>query len=148
MPMLGMAVGLNVDALLPFVSKMINNINQTNYQCEPLKHIQRGVAQSNPASLMAATRMLSGLRGVSFSLMNLKMAPATGPGGKGLNGKRLEELDGIITISALNPQTLLMALGSMPSSPLAGADIPADGTAVPLPPFPMVPADGEGGDKR
>lgn len=139
-PMLGVAIGLNIDELLPFVSKIINSINQAHYQCEPLKRIQQGIAHSNPAALMAATQMLSGLRGVSFSLMNLKMASGTQTSVKGLNGKNLESFDGLITISAMNPQTLLTALGSMPSSPFAGVNIPTDGTAVPLPPLPMAPA--------
>ena len=132
---LGVAVGLNMDAVLPFVTKILTEISVADYQCEPLKDMQRQLMRTNPKLfLRGVTTVLAGVKGISLALLNVDLDPAAA-----LSPRKVKDLDGIITVSTENPHRLLLAARNMPNSPLAGLNIPEDGTAVSLPPIPMLP---------
>jgi hypothetical protein len=132
---LGVAVGLNLDAVPPFVTKMLTGLSQTEHQCKPLKDMQQQLMRTNPEIILrGATAVLAGIKGISLALLNVNLDPSAA-----LSPQKVKDLDGIITVSAENPQALLRAARNMPNSPLAGLNIPEDGRAVPLPPLPMLP---------
>ena len=132
---LGVAVGLNIDAVPPFVSKMLTEISQTEYQCEPLKDVQQQLTRTSPKGfLLGVTTVLAGVKGISLALLNVNLDPSAA-----LSPQKVKDLDGIITISTENPQALLRAARNIPNSPLAGLNIPEDGRVVPLPHLPMMP---------
>ena len=132
---LGVAVGLNIDAVTPFASKMLTEISHAEHQCEPLKDMQQQLTRTNPEIILRGlTTVLAGVKGISLALLNVNLDPSAA-----LSPQKVKDLDGIITISAENPQALLRAARNMPNSPLAGLNIPEDGRAVPLPPLPMMP---------
>ena len=132
---LGIAVGLNIDAVPSFVTKMLTEISHAEHQCEPLKNMQQQLTRSNPEIILrGATTVLAGVKGISLALLNVNLDPSAT-----LSPQKVKDLDGIITVSAENPQALLRAARNIPNSPLAGLNIPEDGRAVPLPHFPMLP---------
>ena len=131
----GVAMGLNIDAVLPFVTKMLSEISQAEYHCEPLKDMQQRLMRTSPEGfLRGVTTVLSGVRGISLALLNVNLDPSAA-----LSPQKVKDLDGIITVSTENPHALLLAARNIPNSPLAGLNIPDDGSAVPLPPIPMLP---------
>ncbi len=129
----GFGLGFNMDALLPFLTKTVQNILQTPYECAPLKDIKQKLATSNGmAAIGMASGMLAGLQGISASVFNID-------GSIDLASKKpdIKAVDAMLTLSASNPQSfIMMAANFVP--PLASLQIPNDGTAVNLPlPLPI-----------
>ncbi len=129
----GFGLGFNMDALLPFLTKTVQDILQTPYECAPLKDIKQKLATSNGmAAIGMASGMLAGLQGISASIFNID-------GSIDLASKKpnIKAVDAMLTLSASNPQSfIMMAANFVP--PLASLQIPNDGTAVNLPlPLPI-----------
>ena len=131
----GLGLGFNMDALLPFLTKTFQNILQTPYECAPLKDMKQQLAASNgTAALGMVSGMLAGLQGVSATVFDID-------GSIDLENKQpnINSVDAMITISAANPQSFLMMVKNF-APPLAGVQIPSDGSAIDLPvplPLPM-----------
>jgi hypothetical protein len=119
------ALGLDVDALAPVVQTLWQQAISADYQCEILVAWQQQLRQSNPALLSLGTAMLSGIRGIGAALY----APASGSEAADSDSLRL-----MLTLSATDPAALVARLQAL-SPDLAAITLPADGSAVELPPL-------------
>ena len=137
-PLLGLGLGFNMDALLPFLTKTYQDILQTPYECPPLKDMKQQLAASNgTAALGMVSGMLAGLQGASATVFSID-------GSIDFENKQpnIKSAEALITLSAKNPQNFLMMIKNF-VPPLAGLDIPTDGTAVDLPlPLPIPTQEG------
>lgn len=131
--LLGLGIGLNVDAFMPFVNGVFSRLTQAKYLCKPLQNFQQKlIASGGPAKLGMFAGMLSGLQGVSLSIFDVDGnvgAPGTRP--------QVNSIDALLSISSKTPQSLIAAASSMAPN-LANIQIPADGTPVDFPvPLPV-----------
>jgi len=133
-PVFGLGLGINVDAVSPFIAKAIQSFTAKEYQCELLMQVKQSLQESNPAmALGMMSGMAAGLQGLSVAVMDIDGAMPTQPG----MPPDIKSLDAIITISSANPQQLLAMLANFqPGMP--PIQLPADGTAIDLPiPLPL-----------
>ncbi|WP_455200271.1 hypothetical protein [Kaarinaea lacus] len=138
-PIFAFGLGLNIDAVSPFIVKTIQDFTSKEYQCEFLAEAKMGLLQSNPAmALGMMSGMVAGLQGISATILDIDgnfdfSQQGTPPD--------IKSIDAIITISSANPQQLLMMAANMqPGMP--PLQLPPDGTPVDFPaPIPM--ANGE-----
>jgi len=120
-------IGLNVDNVGSFLIKQWTNIVQKQYSCSVLQDMQQDLRAHNPALLTQALGMAAGVRGLALSLLSVRISE-TGSA----NGPMPEDVDALFSLSAKDPAALVhMASAMFP--PLAGLQIPADGTPVSLP---------------
>ncbi|RFA27003.1 hypothetical protein CAI21_15740 [Alkalilimnicola ehrlichii] len=126
----GLALAINSEQLTPFIQTTWRRITQAEYSCPMLLDMQADLRAQNPAMLGMFTAMLGGLQGVSVSLFDVELAPAA-------FGQMPEvtQLSGLVTISAKDPNALLMSAGMIPG--FGSLQLPADGSAIPLP-LPMM----------
>lgn len=125
----GFGLGINIDAIAPFVTKFIQDFTAQNYKCQFLAEMKQKMQASNPAMAVGMmTGMAAGVHGASISLLefegnfdpNMKMPPD------------IKKLSAIVTVSAKNPQMLLMMLSQMqPGMP--PIQLPPDGKAIDFP---------------
>ena len=128
----GSAVGFNVDALGSYSANVLNNLSLAKYQCQPLVEMQQKNAASKQGLAMAMfSGFAAGLQGFSTNLFDLSFEDTTAT-----EPVALKTMDALLTISAKDPQTLIMAAKGMAPPSLAGLQIPTDGSAVVLP-FPL-----------
>ncbi|VAW85744.1 hypothetical protein MNBD_GAMMA16-91 [hydrothermal vent metagenome] len=127
--LLSLALGLNVDALLPFITKMTADLTTIPYSCEPLKEMQMAIAdnQQSPAVAMASM-VLSGVKGLSLSLLDIDFV-VSDEGSK----PDIKSVDALVTISANDPSALLSKALAMAPAPFNTLQVPADGQAVDFP---------------
>ena len=138
-PIFAFGLGLNVDAVSPFIVKTIQDFTSKEYQCEVLAEAKMGLLQSNPAmALGMMSGMVAGLQGISATILDIDgnfdfSQQGTPPD--------IKSIDAIITISSANPQQLLMMAANMqPGMP--PLQLQPDGTPIDFPsPIPM--ANGE-----
>jgi hypothetical protein len=123
-PLLAAALGLDVDALAPVVQGLWKQFTTADYQCEFLQAWQQQARQQNPALLALATTMISGVRGVGAAVYDVQLDENVQP----------ESMRAILTVTADDPAALLSRL-QMLNPALAAVRIPADGSAVRLPPM-------------
>lgn len=128
--MLGFAVGIDVDQLVPVLTKLWRQFIDAPFQCEQLQTAQAAANQANPMMLSMGTAMARGLKGVGVAVYDL-FADPTSPAG--LGGTTL------VSISAEDPAALVSLLTSYAPG-MSGTKISPDGTPVALQ-FPGVPAD-------
>lgn len=128
--MLAFAVGIDVDQLVPVLTKLWRQFIDAPFQCEQLQSAQLAANQANPMMLSMATAMARGVKGVGVAVYDL-FADPTSPAG--LGGTTL------VSISAEDPAALVSLLTSYAPG-MAGTKISPDGTPVPLQ-FPGAPAD-------
>lgn len=125
----GLGLGINIDAIAPFVTQFIQEFTAQNYQCEFLADMKKDMVEKNPAMGIAMmTGMASGVYGVSASLLSFegKVDPSM------QMPPDVKNLQAILTVSAKNPQMLLMMLQKMqPGMP--PIQLPADGKAIDFP---------------
>jgi hypothetical protein len=134
-PVMGFGLGINIDALSPFIAKAIQEFTAKDYQCESLAQVKQSLLQSNPAmALGMMSGMVAGVQGVSAIIMDINgtmdfAQPGIPPD--------VKSLDAIITISSSNPQQLLMMAANMqPGMP--PLQLPPDGTPIDFPaPLPL-----------
>lgn len=124
-----LALGLNVDTLLPFITKMTEVLTTTPYSCEPLKEMQMAIAnnQPNPAIAMASM-VLSGVKGLSLSLLDIDIA-ANNAGDK----PDIKSVNALVILSTNDPSALLSRALAMAPAPFNTLQVPADGQAIDLP---------------
>ena len=133
---ISLAVGLNLEKFIPFLTRMHDRISQQEYQCSVLKQFQQGMQGGLMPLTMMASMAPPGLRGAAVSLFSLELEQPPVPGAP----PQPKNLDALVTLSAQEPAKLLQAFaGMMPA--LAEFKLPADGTPVevPLPPEPPLP---------
>jgi len=134
-PAFGIGIGINIDALSPFVAKATQDFISKDYKCEFLDQTKQSMAQSNPAmALGMMSGMVSGVHGVSVTVLDIDGAlDVSQPG----SIPQVNKIDAIITISTSNPQQLLMMAGNFqPGMP--PLQLPPDGTPIDLPvPLPI-----------
>jgi len=119
-------LGVNIDKLVPTLSSLWTRATSASFTCQPLVAAQEGLRQANPALLGAMTGMAQGLRGVSLAIQDLTLkSGATGT-------PELGSLDGLVSVSAENPEQLWGFLGAVNPS-LATLPLPEDGQATDLP---------------
>jgi hypothetical protein len=134
-PIMGFGLGINIDALSPFIAKAIQSFTAKDYKCESLAQAKQSLLQSNPAmALGMMSGMVAGLQGISATIMDIDGSmdfsqPGVPPD--------IKKLDAIITITSSNPQQLLMMAANMqPGMP--PLQLPPDGTPIDFPaPIPL-----------
>ncbi|WP_436323910.1 hypothetical protein ACSEYT_17295 [Vibrio cidicii] len=118
--------GLEMAKLAPAVGEIWQDLRTPAYSCELLSEFQNGLGTQNPAAMISmASGMVNGLKGVSFSLYDLK------PNFEGEYGPTLDKLDFILSMSANDPKMLVQS-AQMFIPELAGVDIPANDQPVDL----------------
>ena len=134
-PIFAFGLGLNVDAVSPFIIKTIQDFTSKEYKCEVLAEAKMSLLQSNPAmALGMMSGMVAGLQGVSATVLDVD-------GNFDFNQQGtppdIKSIDAIITVSSANPQQLLMMVANMqPGMP--PLQLPPDGTPIDFPaPIPM-----------
>ncbi|MCU7958914.1 MAG: hypothetical protein KZQ58_02745 [gamma proteobacterium symbiont of Bathyaustriella thionipta] len=126
---MSMAMGLDMDNLAPFMMKQWTEFQKTPYKCEFLTTLQQDMKQNNPAALMMMTAMVAGVQGISVTLNDIKFAKSTA---NSQAQAQIENLDGIVTLTAKNP-TLLINAGKIMAPELAAIELPADGSPLEMP---------------
>lgn len=129
-------IGLNVEKVLPFLTRQWTDLTQKQYSCSFLKDMQHDLRTHHPATLNRALAMAAGVRGIAVTLLSLEMGETDSAA-----GAMPQDVDALITLSAQNPAALLRTASAM-FPPLAAYQIPADGTPVALPlplPVPVTP---------
>ena len=132
--MLGLGIGLNIDAVAPFVTQFIQDFTAQDYQCEFLAQMKQKFQASNPAMTIAmVSGMASGVQGISANLLNIE-----GDFDTSMNKMPVfKDLQAIVTVSAKNPQMLLMMLSKI-NPKIPPLQLPADGKPMNLPlPLPV-----------
>ncbi|MGV6852730.1 MAG: hypothetical protein ACWA5R_11225 [bacterium] len=121
--LLDLALGVNIAKLSPVITSIWTEMTQKEYQCPDLIKMQQELAKKNPAMLGMGTAVVASLKGISFSLQDIKMNMVN-------NKPQLENIDALISISSNEPKTLLgsgaLFLPTIPNS------LPEDGSAVEL----------------
>lgn len=118
------AFGIDVAKISPAITNIWTEFTEAKYTCQPLVELQQQVKQSNPIMLTMMTSMATGVKGVSASLLDLKLSQQqTEP--------KLEVLDALVTVSAANPVALFNSVKGF-YAPLMGVSLPADGSSVML----------------
>jgi len=129
-PALGFGFGFNIDALTPVVSQMFTEFTQKDYQCQLLAQMKQGLTGSNPVlALGMMTGMAAGLQGVSATILDIDAA--INPEEKSAMPD-IRSLDAIITLSATDPQRLLLMAANFQQG-MPPIQLPADGTPIDFP---------------
>lgn len=134
-PMLaGIGLGINVDAVAPFVTQYIKDFTTPDYQCKFLADMKADMQKNNPAMQLAmVSGMAAGLSGISASVLKFDADFSKAKG----DMPDIKDIQAIITISAKNPQMLLLMLSKMKPD-LPPLQIPSDGSPIDLPlPLPI-----------
>lgn len=134
-PVFGFGLGVNIDAVSPFIANTIQGFIAKEYQCKYLMQARQKLMESNPAmALGMMSGMAGGVQGISVSIIDIdgSLMPSQ-PG----MPPDIKSLDALVTVSSANPQRLLM----LASTFLPGKQplqLPADGSAIDFPiPFPL-----------
>ncbi|WP_076410134.1 hypothetical protein [Shewanella sp. UCD-KL12] len=130
-----MALGIELNQLVPSLTAVWDEMLQPQYQCEVLQEFQREMSTQSPAMLGMFTGMANGVRGVGAALIDYKFAESADPQGE----PALESVDALISLSADNPSMLFNMV--KPFAPeLANIQLSQDGSVtdlsfmLPLPP--------------
>jgi len=115
------------------VNQLFTEFTQKEYQCGFLVEIKQSLVNANPTlALSMMTGMVAGIQGISVTLLDIDVS--MNPGQKDA-APDVHSLDAIITISAKEPQRLLlMAANFLQDS--SSIQLPADGTPIDFP-FPL-----------
>ncbi len=129
-PALGFGLGFNIDELTPVVSQMFTEFTQKDYQCQLLAEMKQSLVDSNPVlALGMMAGMAAGVQGISATVldidasMNLEQKDAT---------PDVHSLDAIITLSAKEPQRLLLMVANFQQG-MPPIQLPDDGTPIDFP---------------
>ncbi|MFZ0487427.1 MAG: hypothetical protein WAL83_10535 [Arenicellales bacterium] len=123
-PVLSMALALDMSAPPSVVTDLWQRFTDASFQCPWLLEAQQRARRWNPAAVTMGTMMLSSIRGLSFSVYDLK-APKGG-------GFEVQAADALATISTRDPRPLI-ALAQTFLPALANVEFPGDGSPVALP---------------
>ena len=128
--LLGLGMGIDAGALVPFLTKTLQSFTTAEYTCEPLLDIQTVASEYSGQVVMGAAAIsgvINGIKGLSISLFDLDVSRSGET-----NDVQVNKVDALVTLSAENPSTLLMmAAGIQPAFGML--NIPEDGSAVDFP---------------
>ena len=129
-PVFGFGLGLNIDALSPFIAKAVQGFTSKEYQCEVLAEAKMNLLQSNPAmALGMMSGMVAGLQGISATILDVE---GNFDFGQQDTPPDIKSIDAIITVSSSNPaQLLMMAANMQPGMP--PLQLPPDGSPIDFP---------------
>lgn len=123
-----LAIGLDVSRLGQTLTELSGYMQQTDYKCALLSGLNELASPKTAALFMSAgimSKLGEGIKGVSVSLYGGEL-DASG------EAPTIRDLDALVSIVSMAPETLLESIKAI--APLAGVDVPADGTAVDLGP--------------
>jgi len=136
-PAFGFGFGFNIDELTPIITQMFTKLTQKEYQCQFLAEMKQNLVNANPTLVLSMmTGMIAGVQGISATLLDIDVS--INPEQKHASPD-IHSLDAIITISAKDPQHLLLMAANFQqdTSPI---ELPADGTSIDFP-FPLPTSD-------
>lgn len=119
--MLGLGLGLDMDALAPSLTRLWQAAQAEDFQCSQLQQLQQQMATTSPAALGLITGMVQGIKGMGLSIHELSFNEATG---------LPEKIDFLFSLATENPQ-LLISLFNTTVVPRSGGrvpEIPLDGS--------------------
>ena len=126
-PVFEWSMGIDVDALVPLVTAIWQDITSKQYACPLLVNFAQGLAQSNPAMMGMATAFVAGVKGITLSVLDVELeSPAAG------GMPQVREFTGMISLAATNPLPLYTAASSMLPG-LQGVAPPVDGKSIDMP---------------
>ncbi len=129
-PALGFGFGFNIDELTPVVSQMFTEFTQKDYQCQFLAEMKQGLTGSNPVlALGMMTGMAAGVHGISATVLDIDASMNLEQKG---TAPDIHSLDAIITISAKEPQRLLLMAANFQQG-MPPIQLPDDGTPIDFP---------------
>ena len=126
-PVFEWSMGIDVDALVPFLTATWQQITGKQYRCPLLANFAEGLAQSNPAMMGMATAFVAGVKGITLSVLDVEL-DAGAAGGM----PQVREFAGLISLAATNPLPLYTAASSMLPG-LQGVAPPVDGKSIDMP---------------
>jgi hypothetical protein len=94
-----LGLGINLSQVSPFFVYLTKTIRETNFQCEPLKELQKNAAKLNPLMLAMFAGVLDGVHGLSFAIQDFKVNRTKAE----QKNNRAFELSSLLTLSAENP---------------------------------------------
>lgn len=129
-PVFSLALGIDMSNLAPVAGALQQRFVHANFQCDWLVKAQQAIRQDNPAARTVAAALLRGVKGVSLSVFSMDFQPK--PGG----GIKPADVDALLAVAADNPEALVSLAKRMRPQFFGNINVPADGTAVPVPSFP------------
>lgn len=119
--MLGLGLGIDMDALAPTLTRLWQAGQEARFQCPQLQQLQRQMATTSPAALGLITGMVQGIKGVGLSIHELSFDESTG---------LPENIDLLFSLATENPQLLISLFNSSVTSGSGGRipEIPLDGS--------------------
>ncbi|MEN3159394.1 hypothetical protein ABC502_13530 [Alkalimonas sp. NCh-2] len=131
--LLQFGLGLNVGQLLPTIGELWSATVHASFQCKPLTEVQMALETSNPLAAMAMVAMGGSIKGLSLSIHDVQIDPAT---------HMPTAVDALVSLSADNAHSLLHSLMMLAPNQL-DIELPEQGVAVELNElFPMAAAYG------
>ncbi len=122
--LLAFAWGVNVDKFAPAMTKAWKEMLTPSFECAPLRELQTGISENNPAMLGMFAGFANGVKGLSFSMNDYQLASDKPT-------SALEKLDVLVSLAAEDPATIFnMAKSFVPV--MATIEVPTDGTPVEL----------------
>jgi hypothetical protein len=128
---LSVALGVDVNQLAPALNEVWTDLQTPQYQCAALAQMQLQLSELNPAMLGMMTGMANGVKGISVTLADYKLADNNGQ-------PSFETLDALISVSAEKPMMLVDMLKPF-YPPLANIDLKDNGDPVDITPMLMLP---------
>jgi len=129
-PALGFGFGFNIDELTPVVSQMFTEFTQKDYQCQLLAEMKQNLVDSNPVlALGMMAGMAAGVQGISATVLDIDASMNLEQKGAMPD---VHSLDAIITLSAKEPQRLLLMVANFQQG-MPPIQLPDDGTPIDFP---------------
>ncbi len=129
-PAIGFGLGFNIDELTPVVNRIFTEFTQKDYQCQFLAEMKQGLIGSNPVlALGMMTGMAAGVQGISAAVLDVDVSMNFEQKGAAPD---IRSLDAIITISAKEPQRLLLMAANFQQG-MPPIQLPDDGTPIDFP---------------
>lgn len=102
-------LGLDMDQLVPTITTVWESLTKEDFTCPPLVEMQAGLRQSNPMMLGMMSGMFAGIKGVGFSIVDMKEDALA-------NMERnpmafMQDSKMLITVTAAKPKNLLQSMG-------------------------------------
>jgi len=126
-PVFEWSMGIDVDALVPLVTAIWQDITSKQYACPLLANFAQGLAQSNPAMMGMATAFVAGVKGITLSVLDVELDTSAAGA-----MPQVREFTGLISLAATNPLPLYTAASSMLPG-LQGVAPPVDGKSIDVP---------------
>ncbi|GIU08862.1 hypothetical protein [Shewanella morhuae] len=126
-----MGIGLDANEVAPALTAIWDDLQKPQLTCAPLAQWQSELSQQSPAMLGMFTGMANGVKGMSVSLLDFKLAAHD-------DDYQLESVDALVSLSADNPAMLFNMV--KPFAPMfADVQLADNGDATDLSPILMLP---------